>query len=163
MVRNPKMNGGDPVDIGAKWFLAEQNKNSGPKSMSGDARVNVPGMFWVTGKQNSQEHPCERCGSTTACDCPVEVYSLERGMETIPTSVPTRICMSCGKAYSYGRLYTCSEACHKKFVFGLICHFGKHKRVIDAVTGKAYRVPTRDIIEKGLRHADLVKYPEWKP
>jgi hypothetical protein len=45
----------------------------------------------------------------------------------------------------------------------LVKIFGEFKKVVDAVTGKAYRVPTRDIIEKGLRHADLVKYPEWKP
>ena len=30
------------------------------------------------------------------------------------------------------------------------------------VTGKAYRVPTRDIIEKGLKQGDLKNYPEWR-
>jgi hypothetical protein len=120
--------------------------------MSGDARVAVPGMVWVTGKQNSKEHPCERCGSTTTCDCPVDVpYS------------PGYICVVCGKAYVSGHLYTCSQACHEKFAEVLCKMFGPYKKVVDAETGKAYRVPTIHIIEGGLRHADLVKYPEWKP
>ena len=40
--------------------------------------------------------------------------------------------------------------------------FGIYKRVMDIETGKAHRVPTRDIIEKGLRHQDLKNYPEWR-
>jgi len=130
---------------------------TGPKwpSMSGDARVAVPGMVWVMGKQNSPEHPCEHCGSTSTCDCPVDISETSHSIQ--------HVCVICCKAYVGGRLYTCSEACHKRFVGLLVEEFGEHKRVVDAETGKAYRVPMRDIIEKGLRHADLVKYPEWKP
>lgn len=40
--------------------------------------------------------------------------------------------------------------------------FGIYKRVVDIETGKTHRVSTRDIIEKGLRHQDLKKYPEWR-
>jgi hypothetical protein len=138
---------------------------TGPKwpSMSGDARVAVPGMVWVVGKQNSLEHPCEHCGSTTTCDCPVDIDSLEYGMETQYITSRERVCVVCGNRYYGGHVFTCSEACHERFVAMLVEEFGEHKRVVDAETGKAYRVPTRDIIEKGLRHADLVKYPEWKP
>ena len=32
--------------------------------------------------------------------------------------------------------------------------FGIYKKVVDIETGKIHRVPTRDIIEKGLRHQD---------
>ncbi len=34
--------------------------------------------------------------------------------------------------------------------------------MVDTVTGKAHRVPTRDIIEKGLKYRDLKNYPEWR-
>ena len=131
-----------PDEEGPKWPF-----------MSDEARVADPRMFCV-GKQNSPEHPCERCGSTSTCDCPVGVNL---------TQFREYACVVCGKAYVGGRLYTCSQACHERLVGLLVEDFGEFKRVVDAETGKAYRVPTRDIIEKGLRHADLVKYPEWKP
>jgi hypothetical protein len=73
-----------------------------------------------------------------------------------------RICVVCGKAHTSGRLYTCSEKCHQKFIDELVEKFGEHKKIIDQVTGKAYKVPTRDILEKGLSHSNLPKYPEWK-
>ena len=34
--------------------------------------------------------------------------------------------------------------------------------MIDIETGKTYKVPTRDIIEKGLKYRDLKNYPEWR-
>lgn len=34
------------------------------------------------------------------------------------------------------------------------------KIVVDEETGKRYVVPTRDICERGLKHADLPNYPE---
>jgi len=40
--------------------------------------------------------------------------------------------------------------------------FGIYKKVVDIDTGKIHRVPTRDIIEKGLRQQDLRRYPEWE-
>jgi len=40
--------------------------------------------------------------------------------------------------------------------------FGIYKKVVDNETRKIHMVPTRDIIEKGLRHQDLKKYPEWR-
>ena len=39
--------------------------------------------------------------------------------------------------------------------------FGEYKKVVDAETGKAYKVPVRDIIEKGLKYKDLINYPPW--
>ncbi len=73
-----------------------------------------------------------------------------------------RVCVICRKVYTLGRLFTCgSEECHKKFIEKLVKEFGEYKKIVDIETGKAYRVPTRVILEKGLRHEDLVKYPLW--
>jgi len=61
---------------------------------------------------------------------------------------------------SIGRV-TCSEKCHDRFVKKLEMEFGEVKQVIDSTTGIAYKVPTRDIIERGLIWQDLPKYPQW--
>lgn len=86
-------------------------------------------------------------------------------MSSYPLFLPLegyRFCVVCGKPFLRGRFYTCSEDCHRKLVDDLVARFGEFKRVVDAETGKTYKVPTRDILEKGLKHEDLVKYPEWK-
>jgi len=44
----------------------------------------------------------------------------------------------------------------------LIQLFGPYKKVVDVETGIAHRVPTEDIITKGLRYAELKKYPVWR-
>jgi len=74
---------------------------------------------------------------------------------------PSSNCVVCGKGHLSGRLYTCSEECHQKFIDRLVAEFGEYKKVLDVETGRSYRVPTRDIIEGGLRQRDLAKYPEW--
>lgn len=56
---------------------------------------------------------------------------------------------------------TCSDKCHKHFVKDLIKQFGEFKIVVDQSSGKSYKVPTKDIIEKGLRWRDLSRYPEF--
>jgi ribosomal protein L6P/L9E len=43
----------------------------------------------------------------------------------------------------------------------LIARFGEFKRVVRMRTGVAYKVPTRDIIVKGIREQDLDQYPKW--
>lgn len=72
-----------------------------------------------------------------------------------------RRCVVCGSPCPPGRM-TCSEDCHEKFVHEVEEEFGKYKKVVDMATGKAYRVPTREIIERGLKHSDLERYPEWR-
>ena len=57
---------------------------------------------------------------------------------------------------------TCSDACHDELVSRLIAEFGEFKKVADQTTGIAYKVPTRDIIEKGIRWRDLNRYPLWE-
>lgn len=72
-----------------------------------------------------------------------------------------RVCVVCGKSYIIGYESTCSEECHKKLIDEMVAKFGEYKRIIDAETGKAYKVPIRDILERGLAWKDLIKYPEW--
>jgi hypothetical protein len=72
-----------------------------------------------------------------------------------------RFCAVCGKPYVNGRLYTCSEGCHHKLVDELVEEFGESKKVVDA-EGTAHQVPTREILERGLKYEDLKKYPKWE-
>ena len=81
-------------------------------------------------------------------------------MRTSKRSDPV-FCWICGAQSPVSRV-TCSDECHEKLVDKLEREFGIYKRVMDIETGKAHRVPTRDIVEKGLRHQDLKKYPEWR-
>jgi hypothetical protein len=37
--------------------------------------------------------------------------------------------------------------------------YGEYKRVVDQKTGITFKVPTRDIITKGISYEDLPKYP----
>ena len=75
-------------------------------------------------------------------------------------SDPT-LCWICGSPCIGARLVTCSDECHEKLVDRMEHEFGIYKKVVDLETGKTHRVPTRDIIEKGLRQQDLRRYPEW--
>jgi hypothetical protein len=44
----------------------------------------------------------------------------------------------------------------------LIARFGEFKKVVRMRTGVTYKVPTRDILEKGIREQDLDQYPLWE-
>lgn len=66
----------------------------------------------------------------------------------------------CHADVKFGNI-TCSPICHEKFVMACEDEFGPYKKVIDQTTDTAYKIPTRDIIEKGLTWEDLVKYPLW--
>jgi len=72
------------------------------------------------------------------------------------------ICFICGTTYDHGREMTCSDACHEKLIRHLIAEFGEFKKVVCMTTGEAFKVPTRDIIEKGIREQELDQYPEWE-
>jgi hypothetical protein len=71
------------------------------------------------------------------------------------------LCLICGASCPEGRV-TCSEECHENLVYTLENEFGIYKKVVDIETGKTHKVPTRDIIEKGLKYRDLKNYPEWR-
>jgi len=70
-------------------------------------------------------------------------------------------CVICGTPYFGGRQFTCSDGCHEELVNRLIAKYGEFKKVISMRTRKAYKVPTRDIMEKGLLEQELDKYPLW--
>ncbi len=71
-------------------------------------------------------------------------------------------CYVCGSYYEEGREMTCSQPCHDKLVTALMAKFGKFKKIVRASTGGAFKVPTIDIIEKGVREQDLEQYPRWE-
>lgn len=75
--------------------------------------------------------------------------------------MPT-ICVICGGRNPGFGLLTCSPKCHKELVDGLVVQFGEFKKVVRASTGEAFKVPTRDIIEKGIREQELGRYPRWE-
>lgn len=56
---------------------------------------------------------------------------------------------------------TCSNYCHEKFIIKMLQEHGLFKKIIDTTTGKQYKIPTRVIIEDGLRQQDLKNYPLW--
>lgn len=59
-----------------------------------------------------------------------------------------------------GRM-TCSNSCHEKFIDDMEKQFGKYKKVMHETTGRTYKIPTRYIIEFGLRGEELPNFPEW--
>lgn len=71
------------------------------------------------------------------------------------------LCVICDKHTITGKM-TCSDDCHEKFVEFCEGQYGISKKVVDQTTGISYKVPTRDIIEKGLKWKDLTNYPRWK-
>lgn len=70
-------------------------------------------------------------------------------------------CVICGTSYFGGRQFTCSDACHEELVNRMVTKSGEFKMVISLRTRKAYKVPTREIMEKGLLEQELEKYPLW--
>ena len=57
---------------------------------------------------------------------------------------------------------TCNLGCHEALVVHLEQEFGTYKKVVRQTTGVAFRVPTRALIEEGLREQDLDRYPRWE-
>lgn len=72
------------------------------------------------------------------------------------------LCAICGKFSSEVRRLTCSQACHDELANRLVTQYGEFKKVARMTTGEAFKVPTRDIIEKGIRERDLDQYPRWE-
>jgi hypothetical protein len=72
-----------------------------------------------------------------------------------------RTCAVCGRVYSGDREITCSDDCHTEMVSRFVAEFGEFKKVVRTSTGVAYKVPTRDILECGIKEQDLDRYPPW--
>lgn len=71
-------------------------------------------------------------------------------------------CVICDKFYYQGRETTCSDQCHQELIRRLVAEFGEFKKVVRMTTGEAFKVPTRDIIERGLKEEELDRYPLWE-
>ena len=56
---------------------------------------------------------------------------------------------------------TCSDKCHDKLTDELERKMGQYKKITDQTTNITYRVPTKAIIENGIRQEDLKNFPEW--
>ena len=73
------------------------------------------------------------------------------------------VCRGCGLDYQLdwpeARELTCGASCHRRLVDTLIEEFGPTKMITSLRTGKTHLVPTRAIIEDGVREQDLDKYP----
>ena len=54
------------------------------------------------------------------------------------------------------------DSSRERAIQKLITRFGEFKKVVRMRTGAAYKVPTRDILEKGIREQDLDQYPLWE-
>ncbi len=50
----------------------------------------------------------------------------------------------------------------EKLIRRVIEQFGEFRKVVRMTTGEAFKVPTRDIIEKGIQEQDLDQYPKWE-
>jgi hypothetical protein len=61
-----------------------------------------------------------------------------------------------------GYTLTCSSECHEKLVKQIEKEFGEFKKVTDAISGISYKVPTRYIIEKGVKQSELSNFPVWE-
>ncbi len=69
------------------------------------------------------------------------------------------LCIMCNEPIDRAGNITCSEKCHELFIEFAEKKFGVIKRVVDMTTGLTHEVPTRDIIEKGLKQQYLINYP----
>ncbi len=121
--------------------------------------------------ENVKSHKCVVCGNPsgpelyTCLKCnkpclPVYENPVKQGTENefIVLDIKSNCCNYDVEILSR---VTCSYDCHEKLVKHIENEFGESKKVIDQESGISYRVPTRDIIEKGLTQKDLSKYPIW--
>lgn len=111
---------------------------------------------------NTGSFTCVKCGKI----CKVEITPA--GPKSMATTgkqvfvIGDAKSRCCGADVEMEKRLTCSPVCHEKYVQELIDQFGRYKKVVDAPTGIAYRVPTRDIIEIGVHQTDLPRYPRWE-
>lgn len=98
---------------------------------------------------------CLKCRSI--CE-PIYMAPLEEYGDQMLLDIKSKCC---GADVKFLGRITCSEKCHEDFVAACEDKFGKVKKIIDETMMIAYKVPTRDIIEKGIKWEDLSGYPLW--
>jgi hypothetical protein len=93
----------------------------------------------------------------------MKIDGLDFMFQTL-AGMETGVCPACGARLppadtrTYG--FTCDAACHRIWINQLVARYGDTRPITDGVTGKVYQVPTREILEHGIRYADLATYPE---
>ncbi len=74
------------------------------------------------------------------------------------------ICPACEKDLppigTRTRQLTCDDVCHRVWIERLIAAYGETRRIVDLSTGKTHLVPTRVILEQGVKGSDVSTYPE---
>ncbi len=70
-------------------------------------------------------------------------------------------CLGCGNPLIADRRFvtTCSAECHETFITRMEERFGTHKRITSLETGLTHLIPTRVIVERGIRSDELTNYP----
>jgi hypothetical protein len=91
------------------------------------------------------------------------VTGLEPILEELRT-LDAGICPGCWRELpaiaQRTRTFTCSATCHQIWIDRLVARHGETRRITHRETGKVYLVPTRVILEQGIRGSDLPNYPE---
>lgn len=100
-------------------------------------------------------YQCTKCGRQYE---PTYKDALEKSEKHMIVDMKSNCCDADIDIFSS---ITCSEKCHEEYVKSLENKFGKYKKITDIESGITYRVPTRDIIEKGIKQEDLPRYPVW--
>jgi hypothetical protein len=72
------------------------------------------------------------------------------------------ICPACRKPLPIprDRMYTCSDLCHGVWIDIQVARWGPTRTLTDMATGKRHLVPTREILEIGIKAENLHTYPE---
>lgn len=147
--------------------------------------VQIDGMNWCTRFRRAvdsklvrdRDPPCIKehngCGN-----CPKITYKVfKNGMEMddnedlyahlhfilseVIDDIGEAKCVICEAPCVQGKI-TCCDDHHEEFIQKMETQFGTYKKVLDMDTGATFKVPIRDIIEKGLKQQDLKNYPEWE-
>lgn len=107
----------------------------------------APGPRWI----------CRAC--RRACDIYIADVRERLSADRMTLDIKSACCRA--DVWPNQRL-TCAPKCHDTLVAYLEGEFGTHKKVVRQATGEAFRIPTRDIIDRGIREQDLDRYPRWE-
>ena len=121
----------------------------------------MPDIHWKNVKDNlcvvckislgsSSYYICNKCNMV----CEVTHSVISRQVMDVKS-----IC--CNADIESHQKITCGDYCHEKFIVKMMCEHGLYKKVTDQESGISYKVPTRVIIEEGIRYQDLKRYPTW--
>lgn len=72
------------------------------------------------------------------------------------------VCAACGALIPLARVSAavCDDKCLQTWIESLVAQYGETRPITDLETGKVHAVPTRVILEAGIKGSDLAQYPE---